>query len=87
MGRRDEDVELELALHHETAAAYLVSELGERDRAVFIPKSQCALVRTTKTVEESDKERDKKYPNRKPSIIPVVNVTCPEWIASSKGLL
>ena len=38
---KKEIADLELWLHHETAAAYLVSELGERDKAVWLPKSQC----------------------------------------------
>jgi hypothetical protein len=33
-------IDLALCQHHETAAAFLVSETGERDDAVWLPKSQ-----------------------------------------------
>lgn len=38
---KKELVDLELWLHHETAGAYLVSELGDSDDSVWLPKSQC----------------------------------------------
>jgi hypothetical protein len=37
-------VEVEIVLHRETDKAYLVSTDGKRDKAVWIPKSQCQQV-------------------------------------------
>jgi len=37
-------VEVDIVLHHETDKAYLVSTDGKRDKAVWIPKSQCQQV-------------------------------------------
>jgi hypothetical protein len=37
--RNNEVVELTLQLHHETDKAYLVSDSGDRDEAVWLPKS------------------------------------------------
>lgn len=36
-------VECAVQLHHETARAWLVSDDGERDGAVWIPKSQAEI--------------------------------------------
>lgn len=36
-------IDIAVHLHHETAKAWLVSDTGERDRAVWIPKSQGEL--------------------------------------------
>lgn len=37
---RYDTVELKVFIHHETDAAYLVSETGDKDDAVWLPKSQ-----------------------------------------------
>jgi hypothetical protein len=36
--------DLDVVLHHETKMAYLVSTDGDRDSAVWVPKSLCELV-------------------------------------------
>lgn len=36
-------IDLTVALHAETAKAVLVSEDGKKERAVWIPKSQCEV--------------------------------------------
>lgn len=41
MRRQKELADITLQQHHETERAYLVSDSGERDKAVWIPKSQC----------------------------------------------
>jgi hypothetical protein len=38
-------VDLVLFVHHETDAAYLVSDDGDRDKAVWLPKSQIQVDR------------------------------------------
>lgn len=38
---KNELIDLTLYLHHETDRAYLVSDTGEEDAAVWVPKSQC----------------------------------------------
>ena len=39
-------VTIEVALHYSTPKAYLVSDDGNNDHAVWIPKSQCELEQT-----------------------------------------
>ena len=46
-------VDIEVALHHETEKAYLVSTDGERASAVWIPKSMCDLIRTERDKGEN----------------------------------
>ncbi len=36
-------IDLEVYVHFETEKAYLVSDDGERDNAIWFPKSQCEL--------------------------------------------
>jgi hypothetical protein len=36
-------IDLALHLHHETEKAYLVSDTGDNDDTVWVPKSQCEL--------------------------------------------
>lgn len=40
---RSDLIEVAVQLHHETAKAWLVSDDGDRDNAVWIPKSQAEL--------------------------------------------
>ena len=82
MGRRDEDVELELAHHFTTDKAYKVSEFGEDTDAVFLPKSMVGFFPTKRTVAETSK----KYPNKAAKQIPIVKIICPAWLATEKGL-
>ena len=39
--RDNEVVEVTLQIHHETEKAYLVSESGDKNEAVWLPKSMC----------------------------------------------
>ena len=36
-----EVIDVTLRMHHETEKAFLVSDDGDKDKAVWIPKSQC----------------------------------------------
>ncbi len=36
-------VDLTVTLHHETEKAFLVSDSGDRDKAIWVPKSQCEV--------------------------------------------
>lgn len=40
---RSDLIDVAVQLHHETARAWLVSDDGEKDNAVWIPKSQAEL--------------------------------------------
>ncbi len=42
-------VDIDVQLHHETDRAWLVSTDGERDTAIWVPKSQGELEVTTRT--------------------------------------
>lgn len=41
--RKSDLIEVAVQLHHETGKAWLVSDDGERDNAVWIPKSQAEI--------------------------------------------
>jgi hypothetical protein len=45
-------ITLTLTLHHETERAILVSDDGDKARAVWIPKSQCELEETSPGIVE-----------------------------------
>ena len=48
------NVEITLEIHHETERSYLVSETGNKDNAVWVPKSQIEVsdpVEVGETVE------------------------------------
>ncbi len=40
---KKELIDLTVTLHHETEKAFLVSDSGDRDKAVWVPKSQCEI--------------------------------------------
>ncbi len=60
-----------LVLHHATLRAYGVSETGDPEKIVWLPKSQ---------VERNEKTGDHK-------IWPIYSFTMPEWLAIEKGLV
>lgn len=69
---RDERLhDCDLHLHHETPDAILVSDDGDREQAVWLPKSKI--------------EFEPKPGRAKGSS--VVEVTLPEWLAQEKGLI
>jgi hypothetical protein len=45
-------VTISMSLHHRTERAILVSDDGERDKAVWIPKSQCEFEETSPGIVE-----------------------------------
>ena len=65
-------IELDLYLHAETGRAWLVSEDGDRDSGVWLPKSQCIELRRVLG------------PRNEPDEI-VIDV--PEWLCREKDLL
>lgn len=66
--------DLTMQLHHETDRAVLVSDDGEREHAVWLPKSRIEM------------ERCAEWAGAKPGCAIVV-VTLPERLAIEKGLL
>lgn len=57
--------DIDVQLHHETEKAWLVSSDGDRENAIWIPKSQAEI-----------------EPKGKHHVL-----TCPEWLATDKGLI
>jgi len=68
MGAR---IEIAVTVHHETDAAWLVSDTGNRDEAVWLPKSQ---VSSEAEIDLSDGPTE-------------AELTLPEWLAQEKGLI
>lgn len=66
--------------HHDTSAANLVSEAGEERHAVWLPKSKATVRRTGKSGQGHKA-------NGQSVMLPMVNVSMPEWLAREKGLL
>jgi hypothetical protein len=69
---RNDMINVKVTLHAETAMAILVSDDGEEDTAIWLPKSQIDYAaRYTDTVIEGG----------------VITITLPEWLAMDKGLI
>lgn len=64
-------LDFRLFLFHETEKAWLVGEEPNRDKAFWIPKSQCVW-------EETGIRR---------CGMPLDDFSIPEWLASAKGLI
>ncbi len=64
--------ELEVALHHETGLAWLVSEDNDKSKAVWIPKSAAEL---------------ELMPNPRNRLFTVWVLTAPEQLLIDKGLV
>lgn len=62
---------MSLIVHRETAAAWQVSEDGDTDNAVWLPKSQCDLI---------EKRGSHKFWE-------IWEIAIPEWLAEEKGLV
>lgn len=64
-------VDLTLVLHKELDKSYMVSETGEPDSVVFLPKSQ---------VEKYDQKGTYKFWE-------IYEFAIPDWLATEKGLV
>ena len=73
-------IDLEMVLHYDTGKAVQVSDTGEEKRAVWLPSSQIQINRNGRDVPAV--KNDGQH-----TILPVVMVTMPEWLAKSKGLI
>ena len=73
-------IDLEMVLHYDTGKAVQVSDTGEEKRAVWLPSSQIQINRNGRDVPAV--KNDGQH-----TILPVVMVTLPEWLAKSKGLI
>lgn len=73
-------LDLDCVLHHETDKAVLVSSDGSEARATWLPKSAVEIHREGKSVSATRKSGQR-------AVLPVVTVTCPEWMARQKGLI
>lgn len=73
-------LDFEMVLHHDTGKAVLVSDTGEERRAVWLPRQHIEVYRDGK-----DSPAVKRDGQR--SVLPVVTVTVPQWLAKDKGLI
>lgn len=78
--QRSNLTDLDMVLHHQTKDAVLVSDTGEEARAVWLPKSQIEFARLDKNSGAVKKDGQR-------TVLPVVTVTMPEWLAKEKGLI
>lgn len=81
MSRDETPVELTLVLHHTTDRAYLVSELGNHDKAVWLARS---LVEMDTPVRFTCDETIEGIRTRE---LPSHDFLVPEWLANERGLL
>ena len=65
-------IDVAVQMHAETEKAVLVSDDGDKDKAVWIPKSQCEI-----EFDSSMKIRGKGS----------AMITLPEWLAKERGLI
>jgi hypothetical protein len=72
--------DFEMVLHYDTGKAVLVSDTGEEKRAVFLPKSQIEIHKQDKTSPAVKRDGQR-------TVLPVVTITVPEWLAKDKGLI
>lgn len=72
--------DLTLAIHYDTGKAILVSETGEEAKAVWLPKSQVEIHDTGKQTTGVKK-------NGETIMLPLAEVTLPEWLAKKNGLI
>jgi hypothetical protein len=72
--------DLEMVLHYDTGKAVLVSDTGEESRAVWLPKSKIEMLAGSKQCSAIKKDGQR-------TVLPVITVTLPEWLAKQKGLI
>ncbi|QSY98617.1 hypothetical protein J2J97_32450 (plasmid) [Rhizobium bangladeshense] len=76
-------VDITVVQHHSTGSAILVSETGNRDKAVWLPGSAVEVSDTGKKQRETITG-----PSRySPRMCPIVEVTLPVRLAEDKGLV
>lgn len=74
-------IDLEMVLHYDTGKAIQVSDTGEESRAVWLPKSQIQINNNSgKTIPATKKDGQR-------TVLPVITVSIPEWLAKDKGLI
>lgn len=73
-------VDLNMALHHETDRAALVSDGGDEAKAVWLPKAAVEVVHTGKFTKGTKR-------NGQITNLEMVTVTCPSWLAAERGLI
>lgn len=73
-------IDLEMVLHYDTGKAVQVSDTGEESRAVWLPKSQIEIDSTGKNIPAIKKDGQH-------SVLPIVSIRLPEWLAKDKGLI
>jgi hypothetical protein len=65
-------IDVTVQMHAETEKAVLVSDDGDKSKAIWIPKSQCEV-----EFDPSMKERGKG----------IATLTLPTWLAKERGLI
>jgi hypothetical protein len=73
-------LDFEMVLHHDTGKAVLVSDTGKEMRAVWIPKQFIEIHKDGKSSQAT--RTDGQH-----AVLPVVTITCPQWLAKDKGLI
>lgn len=73
-------LDFEMVLHYDTGKAVLVSDTGEEKRAVWLPRQFIEVNRDGKTSPAVKKDGQR-------TVLPVITVTCPQWLAKDKGLI
>ena len=68
----NDPIDLRLVVHHQSQMSWLVSDDGNRDKAVWLPKSQCTMDETVVGLEGIDEIHDFEVPT---------------WLAEKKGLI
>lgn len=73
-------MDFDMVLHYDTGRAVLVSDTGEEKRAVWLPHSAIEVFKDGKTSCAVRKDGQR-------TVLPVVRITCPQWLAKEKGLI
>lgn len=75
-------IELDMVLHYDNPVrdAILASETGEESSAVWLARSQIQMNQSGKKVPAIKKDGQH-------TILPVIAVSMPEWLAKDKGLI
>lgn len=76
------NLDIHLVIFHETDRAWLVGDTGEREKAVWLPKSQVEVDETRPDGQES--ELIGGIPSGR--AMPICRVVLPEWLAAERGL-
>jgi len=79
-GISSSSIDLEMVLHYDTGKAVQVSDTGEEKRAVWLAHKHILINRNGREVPAV--KRDGQH-----TILPVVTITIPEWLAKKEGLI